>query len=118
MTERLGPESASAANTIGGEVNLQSLAPTRDSHAMASFSYGSFNAATLAANATGSAGHIGYAFALGNATTQGFARDEGDLIRASRHERHWRISNGRSRKVVICAYATSRLPIGAMKAPR
>ena len=76
VTERLGPESASAANTIGGEVNLQSLAPTRDSHAMASFSYGSFNAATLAANATGSAGHIGYAFALGNATTQGFARDD------------------------------------------
>jgi len=30
VTERLGPESASAANTIGGEVNLQSLAPTRD----------------------------------------------------------------------------------------
>ena len=76
VTERLGPESASAANTIGGEVNLQSLAPTRDSHAMASFSYGSFNAATLAANATGSAGHRGYAFALGNATTQGFARDD------------------------------------------
>ena len=76
VTERLGPESASAANTIGGEVNLQSLAPTRDSHAMASFSYGSFNAATLAANATGSAGHIGYTFALGNATTQGFARDD------------------------------------------
>ena len=71
VTEGLGPENATAANTIGGEVNLQSLSPTRVHHAMASFSSGTFDSTSLVANATGIAGRLGYAFAYGNATTQG-----------------------------------------------
>ncbi len=71
ITEGLGPEDASGSNTIGGEINLRSLAPTSAPHAFAAATYGAFGTASLVANATGSVRHLGYALALGNATSDG-----------------------------------------------
>lgn len=71
ITEGLGPEDASGSNTIGGEINLRSLAPTRAPHAFVAVTYGALGTFSVVANATGSDRHLGYALALGNATSDG-----------------------------------------------
>lgn len=72
VVEGLGPSDATASNTIGGAVNFISLRPTRESHAAASYSFGSFGSADSWLNSTGSAGRVGYAFALDDNQTHGF----------------------------------------------
>ncbi len=71
VTEGLGPENAIAANTIGGEVDFRTIEPTREPHALFALSYGSFGSSSIAANATGEAGRLGYALAFGDAHSQG-----------------------------------------------
>ena len=71
ITEGLGPEDASGSNTIGGEINLRTLSPTRAPHAFVAVTSGAFDTASLVANVTGSDRRLGYAIAFGNATTDG-----------------------------------------------
>jgi outer membrane cobalamin receptor len=71
VTEGLGPETATGANTIGGEVNFRSLEPTLAPHSLFTASYGSFGTTTLAANTTGRVGKLGYALAGGDVDSEG-----------------------------------------------
>ncbi len=73
VTEGLGPEDSNGSNTFGGSINLVSLAPTQKPHWAFSQSAGSFGHTETWANATGSRGRLGYAFALDNTHQLGYA---------------------------------------------
>ncbi len=72
VTEGLGPEDNNGSNTFGGAINFLSLHPTRDPHFAFSLSAGSFGQSDAWANATGTAGRLGYAFAADNQNESGY----------------------------------------------
>ena len=72
ITEGLGPKDLEGSNTIGGGVNIESLSPTRRWHNAFSLSTGSFGMNEGWYNASGSRGHLGYAFALDDQQEQGY----------------------------------------------
>jgi len=72
VTEGLGPEDSNGSNTFGGALNLVSLRPTKDPHAAFSLSGGFFGRSEAWLNTTGTAGHLGYAFALDNQNESGY----------------------------------------------
>lgn len=75
VSEGLGPADNVGANTIGGVVNMRTLAPTRDPHQFFELSYGSFGSATLGLNETGERGRLGFALALQDYHSQGYVHD-------------------------------------------
>ncbi len=75
VTEGLGPQDSEGSNTIGGAVNLVSLRPTKDRHFALSASTGSFGKNEQWANATGSHGRLGYAFAADNQHQSGYVNE-------------------------------------------
>lgn len=72
ITEGLGPSDSGGSNTIGGAVNLVSLAPTSSPHNAFSLSTGSFGRSEAWFNATGSHGKFGYAAALDDQQERGY----------------------------------------------
>ena len=66
VTEGLGPSDSEISNTFGGAVNFVSLQPTQKPHLNLSGSIGSYGTSQTWLNATGSAGKLGYAFAVNN----------------------------------------------------
>jgi outer membrane cobalamin receptor len=72
ITEGLGPKDLEGSNTIGGGVNILSLAPTRTPHTALSLSTGSFDTNEGWFNATGTHGRLGYAFALDDQQEHGY----------------------------------------------
>jgi len=79
ITEGLGPKDLNGSNTIGGGVNILSLAPTRPSHNAFSLSGGSFGASEGWYNATGTRGRFGYAIALDDQQEQGYVNEDAML---------------------------------------
>lgn len=79
ITEGLGPRDLNGSNTIGGGVNILSLAPTRASHNAFSVSSGSFFANEGWYNATGTRGRLGYAIALDDQQEQGYVNQDAML---------------------------------------
>jgi vitamin B12 transporter len=75
VSEGLGPADNVGANTIGGVVNLRTLAPTTDPHSLFQASYGSFGTTTLGASETGERGRFGYALAAQDYHSQGYVHD-------------------------------------------
>lgn len=63
VTEGLGARDSGGSNTIGGEVNLVSLTPTRDRHFGFGEEVGSWGLSNFWLNATGSNKRLGYAVA-------------------------------------------------------
>lgn len=76
VTEGLGPMDSEGSNTIGGEVNFVSLRPTLVPHAAFSLAAGSFGRSEGWVNATGTAGNLGYAFAVDDTQEHGYV-DQG-----------------------------------------
>jgi outer membrane cobalamin receptor len=72
VTEGLGPEDGEGSNTFGGAINFLSLRPTKDPHSALSISAGSFGQSEAWGNATGTVGHLGYAFALDDQNESGY----------------------------------------------
>ncbi|MFN2528110.1 MAG: TonB-dependent receptor domain-containing protein [Candidatus Baltobacteraceae bacterium] len=79
ITEGLGPRDLNGSNTIGGGVNILSLAPTRTSHNAFSLSSGSFGASEGWYNATGTHGRLGYAVALDDQQEEGYVNQDATL---------------------------------------
>jgi outer membrane receptor protein involved in Fe transport len=67
----VGPSSLMGANTQGGVINFRTLEPTRETHGLVRFSYGSFNTSGETIEATGSDQRWGYAALYHRYTTQG-----------------------------------------------
>lgn len=72
ITEGLGPSDSGGSNTIGGAVNIVSLAPTRAPHTALSLSTGSFGGSEAWFNATGSHSKFGYAAAFDDQQEHGY----------------------------------------------
>lgn len=79
VTEGLGPQDANGSNTFGGAINFVSLRPTKDPHFGLSFSGGSFGQSESWLNATGTVGHLGYAFALDDQNEAGYVNQRAPL---------------------------------------
>lgn len=75
VTEGLGSQDNEASNTIGGELNLTSLRPTRASHFGFGESAGSFGMSDFWANQTGTHGKLGYAFAADEFHQAGYVNE-------------------------------------------
>lgn len=75
VTEGLGPQDSDGANTIGGELNLSSLHPTKDAHFTFGETIGSFGETDFWANDTGSHGKLGYAAAVDDQHYGGFVNE-------------------------------------------
>lgn len=71
ITEGLGPSDSAGSNTIGGAVNLVSLAPTLAAHNAVSLSTGSFGRSAAWFNATGTRSKFGYAAAFDDRQERG-----------------------------------------------
>ncbi|HET9028914.1 MAG TPA: TonB-dependent receptor [Candidatus Aquilonibacter sp.] len=76
VTEGLGPRDSGGSNTIGGEINLVSLAPTREKHVGFGEEVGSFGLSNLWLNATGTNGRLGYAVAGTNLQQLGYVHNQ------------------------------------------
>jgi outer membrane cobalamin receptor len=72
VTLGLGPQDAEGSNTFGGAINFLSLRPTAKPHVGFSLSGGSFGQSEAWANATGTLGRLGYAFALDGQNEAGY----------------------------------------------
>jgi outer membrane receptor protein involved in Fe transport len=72
VTEGLGPEDSNGSNTFGGAINFVSLRPTVVPHAGFSESAGSFGQTEGWLNSTGTAGRLGYAFAVDQQSEAGY----------------------------------------------
>jgi len=72
VTLGLGPEDSEGSNTFGGAINFLSLHPTKVPHYGLSVSGGSFGQTEGWGNATGTFGHLGYAFALDGQNEAGY----------------------------------------------
>jgi len=71
LVEGISPSSLVGPTTIDGAINIRTLEPTQDPHETLRFSYGSFGSAAETIDATGTGGHLGYAFSLHRTTTAG-----------------------------------------------
>ncbi|MBV9149804.1 MAG: TonB-dependent receptor, partial [Candidatus Eremiobacteraeota bacterium] len=67
----IAPSSLMGPNTIGGAINLRTLEPTAEPHALIRASAGSFNTFASTVDATGTVNRLGYAFSLHRFTSQG-----------------------------------------------
>ena len=72
----IAPSSLMGPNTIGGAINLQTLEPTAQPHALVRASVGSFNTFASTLEATGTGDRLGYAFSLHRFTSQGQLHDQ------------------------------------------
>lgn len=72
VTEGLGPADGDGSNTFGGAINFISLLPTKVPHYAFSLSGGSFGQTEGWGNASGTVGHLGYAFALDDQNESGY----------------------------------------------
>ena len=71
LVEGISPSSLVGPTTIDGAINIRTLEPTQDPHETLRFSYGSFGSTAETLDATGTDGHLGYAFSLHRTTTAG-----------------------------------------------
>jgi hypothetical protein len=71
LVEGISPSSLVGPTTIDGAINIRTLEPTQDPHETLRFSYGSFGSAAETMDATGTIGHLGYAFSLHRTTSGG-----------------------------------------------
>ena len=83
VSEGLGPSDNSGANTIGGEINFASLAPTKESHQFLQSSSGSFGTWSVAGSLQGTVGHLGYALAGNRNGADGFVNNYGATLLTS-----------------------------------
>jgi len=72
----IAPSSLIGPNTIGGAINLRTLEPTTQPHALLRTSVGSFNTFASTFDATGTESRLGYAFSLHRFTSQGELHDQ------------------------------------------
>ncbi|MBV8726596.1 MAG: TonB-dependent receptor, partial [Candidatus Eremiobacteraeota bacterium] len=71
----IAPSSLIGPNTIGGAINLRTLDPTTQPHALLRTSVGSFNSFASTLDATGTVSRFGYALSLHRFTSQGELHD-------------------------------------------
>jgi outer membrane receptor protein involved in Fe transport len=67
----ISPSALVGPNTLGGAINVLTLDPTADPHALVRGYAGSFNSFGQTLQATGTAGRLGYAVSLHRATSSG-----------------------------------------------
>jgi len=71
----IAPSSLIGPNTIGGAINLRTLEPTAQAHALVRSSAGSFNTFGTTLQATGTRGRLGYAVSVHRYSSQGELHD-------------------------------------------
>jgi len=76
----IAPSSLIGPNTIGGAINLRTLEPTSQPHALLRVSGGSFNTFGTTLQSTGTQGRLGYAVSLHRLTSQGELHDSTLLV--------------------------------------
>lgn len=67
----IAPSSLVGPNTIGGAINLRTLDPTAEPHALARLSIGTFNSIGETLEATGTDSRVGYALSFHRTTSSG-----------------------------------------------
>ena len=76
LVKGISPSSLVGPDTIDGAINLQTLEPTAETHALARFTAGSYNAFGSTLQTTGTANRLGYALSLHRETSNGEVHED------------------------------------------